>query len=172
MKLIFLDIDGVLSTPYSVQTARDIRKRSNPVYKQPTKIHTNFEFLDNLCLHRFNKFILDTDAKIVISSTWRKLFSLEQLQAGFASRLACKFANRIIGVTPKLSSGFRGFEVAEYLRTAPFEVTNMVIIDDDNDFLQWQTPHLVLTKGDVGFDSNHIAESKKKLNLPYKSNTL
>jgi hypothetical protein len=78
MKIIFLDIDGVLNNMADV---------ANNVHLDPFKV----------CL--LNNLTKQHDAHIIISSTWRRMYSLEELQnllwtTGFSAK------KRIIGVTP------------------------------------------------------------------------
>jgi hypothetical protein len=53
MKVIFLDIDGVLNTTATPKPANDSR------------------VVDPMLLARFRKLLFDTDAEVVLSSTWR-----------------------------------------------------------------------------------------------------
>ena len=57
MKIIFLDIDGVICTP-----------------------KTDFRYLDIRCVNHLNNIVEDTGAKIVISSSWRYGRTLKGLQ--------------------------------------------------------------------------------------------
>ena len=124
MKVLFLDIDGPLVTVGSM-------------------IHTNRQKLlgltDKLSHKAFDpiaasnlQYILEEvpGIEIVISSTWRKLYTLEALQEIFSEyNISPSF---IVGVTPVLESRYRGQEIELYLKHNP-EITNFVIIDDDSD---------------------------------------
>lgn len=122
MKIIFLDVDGVLNHSES------------PGWKV-----TNHGFvLDEKCLNILKDVLLKTEAKIVLSSTWR------------VSDAGCKIVkntlrpNSIIGKTPVLSWGrklLRKDEILEWLRAIwPLSfgwsgevITNMAVLDDDTD---------------------------------------
>ncbi len=129
-KVVFLDIDGVLNV---ISQGRD---------EYGSLFHKHFE--DNL------RWVIEkTDAKIVISSTWRYA-GLKQMQDMWAHR---NLAGEVIDITPDcaqlLGSGLwqaaeRGYEIQDWLDSHP-EVTNYVIFDDDNDMLKRQWPHFVRT---------------------------
>ena len=132
MKIIFLDIDGVLNV---MNPLRD---------KYGSLFHK--KFVDNLVY-----IIEKTDAKIVISSTWRSS-GLSVMQEMWKSR---NLPGEVIDVTKhdyeigsilKLDDDTicRGDEIAFWLDSHK-EVTDYVIIDDDNDFLANQMAHFVST---------------------------
>jgi hypothetical protein len=131
MKVIFLDIDGVLN-----------------VYCQSRdKYGCNFHqhLVDNL------QTIIDaTDAKIVISSSWR-VDGIDIMRAMWDSR---KLPGTIIDVTPDLYYTYsgpdgdddysRGDEIQLWL-DSHYDVTDYVILDDDNDMLPNQMKNFVQT---------------------------
>ena len=129
MKVIFLDIDGVLNVI------------PNGYDKWGGIFHTHF--VDNL------KRIIDvTDAKIVISSTWRMGNGLEGMIDMWKMR---DLPGEVIGITPNFMVHFkttlcRGKEIDAYLEEHP-EITNYVIIDDDSDMEPHQLNNFVMTSG-------------------------
>jgi phosphoglycolate phosphatase-like HAD superfamily hydrolase len=118
MKVIFLDIDGVLNTGAS--TIFNIRHelKKQPRDDQPFDVMacSNLNYL----LERFPK------AEIVISSTWRKSRSLSELRKIFEDNGIDPL--RIAGVTPVRNS--RGEEIAEYCKTLEIDMKETVAIDD------------------------------------------
>lgn len=122
MKVIFLDIDGVLNVMLG-----DFDK-----YGQ--MFHQNF--VDNL------KHIVDNvqDVKIVISSTWR-VSGIDVMKQMWIDR---NLPGEIIGVTPYLTTkSCRGDEIQIFLSCN--HVDRYVIIDDDTDMLKDQMPYFVKT---------------------------
>jgi hypothetical protein len=108
MKVIFLDIDGVLNCS----------KTRNP---------RNLPYvMDPKLLKRFKRLLERTGAKVVLSSTWRYdpagLFS--------AKRQGIPF----IGVTPDMPRKPRRQEILAWLKGHP-KVARYVVIDDDDDGL-------------------------------------
>ena len=131
MKVIFLDIDGVLNV---ISQGHD---------EFGSLFHKHFE--DNL-----RRIIEQTGAKIVISSTWR-MSGLEKMQAMWKHR---DLAGEVIDVSPDCTQLVtygtfeyydaveRGHEIQDWLDKHP-EVTNYVITDDDADMLKSQRLHFV-----------------------------
>ena len=133
MKVIFLDIDGVLNV---IPQGHD---------EHGGIFHAHF--IDNL-----KKIIDQTGAKIVISSSWRSA-GLSGMQKMWADR---KLPGEVIAITPYGNSTFqyldrssekikdsapRGSEIKKWLDDVHYNKTNFdtiesyVILDDDCDFL-------------------------------------
>lgn len=131
IKVIFLDIDGVLNV---IPQGND---RFGAIFHE--------HFVDNL------KRIIDvTGAKIVISSTWRMGNGLEGMIEMWKLR---NLPGEVVGITPNLFVNFnttlcRGKEIDAYLKDHP-EVSNYVIIDDDSDMEPHQLENFVMTSGNV-----------------------
>lgn len=135
MKVIFLDIDGVLNViPKEYDDFGGI-------------FHSNF--IDNL-----RKIIDETNAKIVISSTWR-FGGFQRMKDMWKFR---DYPGEVIGITPDLwrrsidedshEKIDRGHEIESWLNLHP-EVDNYVILDDDNDFLPNQRRNFVRTSNNI-----------------------
>jgi len=106
MKVIFLDIDGVLNNTASLVEA---------VHLLPEKA---------ILLQRL---ITATDAKIVISSTWRVGRTPAQIQE-YLYFIGCWNAT-VVDFTPALP-GVRGHEIQTWLDSGVTNVESYVIIDD------------------------------------------
>jgi hypothetical protein len=120
MKIIFLDIDGVLVTRNSI-------KYQYLNFPDDTSIRFSKKAVKNL-----NKLIRLTKAKIVISSTWRLFHSLEKLQNIFEEQ---KIKGEIISTTSVEKASIeedipRGQKIADWLSEYN-NVEQYVIIDDD-----------------------------------------
>ena len=113
MKVIFLDIDGVLGTNESYERLGG-----------GDKVPFHREAVRNL-----NRLVEATGAKVVISSAW-PTDTAEDLRDLFAEQGACC---DIIGTTPVIADGnwFRWKEIMEWLRETDIQVESFVIIDDD-----------------------------------------
>lgn len=132
MKVIFLDIDGVLN---SVESAM--------VYK-------SYQRLNPVCVGLLERLVENTGAKIVISSSWRigheNLDSLREnlRRAGLTEPLL----REIIDRTAAHANGHRGDEVGAWLNEHIGEVEAYVILDDDSDFHPGQVHvHTCNTRG-------------------------
>lgn len=162
MNVIFLDIDGVLNVESYITTVFDICKRAgiNP------HEHIRDEYGHLFCplTIRYLEWIIEScDAKIVISSTWRGSGE-EWIKNLWKDR---NLPGEIIGITPITRSfkdnelsfkerAERGNEIKQYLEQHP-EITNYVIIDDDDDVLPEQEEHFVQTWHQYGL-TNVVAE--------------
>ena len=140
MKVIFLDIDGVLAIRSS------LRKGCWQ--------------LDPGGVGRLNRLVRETQAKIVVSSTWRIGRTLDQLKEVLAEQ-GVKI-EPIIGVTPRTQmNGCRGDDIQRWLTDNP-GVEVFVILDDDADMLHL-LPSLVKTDMVSGLTDHHVSLAKRKL---------
>lgn len=107
MKILFLDIDGVVNCMYTAQR------------------HRGMIGIDPFMALMVDRIIQQTGCKVVLSSTWRLWpDSREEVK-----KQVCEF----IDVTPVLSGEERGEEVAQWLAEHP-EVEKYAILDDNSDF--------------------------------------
>lgn len=141
MNYLFLDIDGVLNTGrYSNYLEENgLSETDADGYLFDTEAVKNLQYI-----------IEETDAKIIITSTWR----LDgDMQAIWHNR---NLAGEVIGVTPtiqkekaigkiKIWYGHRGMEVEEWLSANANAPYKYAILDDEDDYLPSQSDHLVLT---------------------------
>lgn len=154
MKILFLDIDGVLNCDSTKEKVGFGRYR-------------HFLGLDQ----RLLKLLLDwlkrhSEVKLVISSTWR--LDPDQLTVMAFSGL------RWIGVTPNL--GHRGKEIDAWLAGAGLALHNVepaeyAILDDIRQFHPWQMSHFVQTSPIHGLREKNLRKLERILNLnPPSSN--
>ena len=195
MKIIFLDIDGVLNCENAYKNGDC--KYTEWVWEDGRKDH-----YQRFCVRSkdlLNKLIDETGAKIVISSSWRhsgidfmkKVWEFEEMHG------------EIIDITPSLrTSGIhipRGMEINYYLENdlkfrhinwskeeqlkymKDSDVENYIIIDDDSDMLYCQRSHFVHVlpspRNRDGFNEEYYKEALIKLNktiidLIYYNNSL
>lgn len=125
-KIVFLDIDGVMNNPTNWG-----RRGEGAILRHTCEM--------------MNEVVKKTDCKIVISSTWRKIYPVCEIRKFFMSH---GWRAPIIGRTPDSRDGFRGGEVAEYLKMMNLEDPTYVCVDDEGDFFPHQP--LVQTSGYVG----------------------
>ena len=181
MKIIFLDIDGVLNCESAYRNGEC--QYQEWVWEDGRKDH-----YQRFCVRSkelLNKLIDETGAKIVISSTWRhsgiefmrKVWKMEEMSGD------------IIGITPSLrTKGLdipRGLEIAYFLNNdLQFNhinwdkviqqeymdksgVENYIIIDDDSDMLYNQRKHFVHVlpspRNKDGFNQHYYEIAKSML---------
>lgn len=171
MKVLFLDIDGVLNTMKNYQ-AYDAANKRDPDKDASLRMesrHVGLLFDEENISHLNTITDAFEDVKIVISSSWRRLYS------GYGGALPfgalCKLLRRrgvkasIIGMTPRHIAGQRfseriqrGREIKDWLSTnRHLGVTGYVVLDDDCDMDDVKT-HFVRTDGYFGL----TAETAKK----------
>lgn len=139
MKVIFLDVDGVLN---SFRTA--MAHNGFPMKFDDADV----ERFDHTAIALIKKIVFETGAKIVLSSSWRLLHKLDEFKA---IGLDIEYA------TPLSSpNGFeRGHEIQDWLNEHP-EVEKYIIIDDDDDMLEHQQEFFIHTSMDNGFLLKHF----------------
>lgn len=153
MKTIFLDFDGVLNNADFFWRLKEHQK-ANQLF-----MTRGSEELDPEKVKLISDFALEMDATIVVSSSWRILHSLSELQ-DFLKDVGMDERVLPISVTPQHEKGFRGTEVRSWLEQNP-HVTNYVIFDDDGDF--YPSQRLVQTSWDTGLLPIHIDAAGKIL---------
>jgi hypothetical protein len=133
--IIFLDFDGVLN---SSRFVKDLGEK------------WTMNEIDPVAVQRLNKIVEATGAKIVISSTWRILSSLDELKKIIADN-----GGRvdIIGETPDLGWE-RGHEIQAWLDGNPGH-DNFIILDDNSDMVHL-TPRLIQSTWEYGLQEIHV----------------
>lgn len=161
IKLIFLDIDGVMNHTRQVFRIGEIKK----VYFE----QDSMDWVSKRCIGLLNELINETDAKVVITSTWRKLYKIEELQDFFRK---AGFEGEIIGTTEIFydNESCRGDEIRDYLIRTLGNASNerskveYVILDDDSDMLYSQRENFVNVDYSVGLTPKIIYKAKNILN--------
>ncbi len=164
MKVIFLDFDGVLNSHQSFtfwQNRKDQSKWENEMYRDWTgtlKEYIAMEFCP-IAMSNVEELIRRTNAKIVVSSSWRVGETVETLKNILKpSKLIC---DAIIDVTESFSRT-RGDEIQKWLNEHP-EVDAYVILDDDNDMLDSQKENFVHTSELHGFQYGDLLWAERIL---------
>lgn len=129
MKVIFLDIDGIINS------------EDYALYRYESKKFDLDEFIDERAVALLNYIIKKTDAKVVLSSSWRgdRENTEKRLKAG-------GFKYDIFDITPYEPTRYRGKEIKMWIDKyekdhEPLE--SYVIIDDDDDMLPEQKNNFV-----------------------------
>lgn len=174
-KIIFLDIDGVLNNEIVAQEWL-AKEGSGGGYggffeeeEEATKENVKWSHknIDNL-----REIVQATNASIVISSDWRKHFSVKKFKEMF-SLYGWKNAPIIDKTTVMHSSNpgygklikydVRGREIEQWLSENK-DVTSYVIIDDLRQFLDKQERNFVNTNGEVGLTYKDCVKAIEILN--------
>jgi len=148
MKIIFLDIDGVMNSGnhcialYNAGTPDFRCRRFTP---QSVKA--------------LNWLLQDEEIRIVVSSTWRLSWKIDELKKHFEKE-GVEVADRIIGYTPNFPREKRGAEIQHWL--ASHSCDTFVIFDDDSDMGEVKK-RLIKTDNRVGLTMKHVRRAKKWL---------
>ena len=175
MKVIFLDVDGVLNSSRSVLARlpcqNEARAELERLFKEDGEIpygpKYTLETLDPVAVGLVNRLAKEAGAQIVLSTSHRAMFLDGGILYGGKQHMhmlrlyfkAMGIEAPIYGITPKLHVQ-RGAEVKKWLDDHRQLVTHYVILDDGKDFhpsqpLVWCDPH-------VGFShANYFAASKE-----------
>jgi len=146
MKIIFLDIDGVLNS---------ISGSVANYYLTKYKSSTQADGLSEESLGLL-KFVVDmTGAKIVISSTWRSHGGPDLFKGIFES-YGWRRPQILKHTEPSRSGEIRGDQINNWLTSINNEYESYVCIDDDSDYYPDQ--NLVHTPGVYGFQLYHALE--------------
>lgn len=171
MKIIFLDIDGVLNHHQFFKERFEAKKRDkldgNLVKK--SKIDREAEEIDPQSVENLNELIEKTGAKIVISSTWRLGTDIETLQAILEKR---GFVGEVIDKTPVgCECCQRGNEIHKWLKSNEYligehysDYNSYLILDDDSDMLYWQRNNFMWVDGHVGLTPTITYKAIRLLN--------
>lgn len=155
--IIFLDIDGVLNSAFSFEENTKSRVPKSLI-DIPHKKH----------IDALNKIIIETQARIVVSSSWRYYFS----------RVAFTYLFYFFGiergaflditkkrVTDSTEYIPRRVEIAKWLEENKDRVKNFVILDDDEDAcIEEYKEKYIRTYFHTGLTDSHANKAIKILN--------
>ncbi len=164
MKVLFLDIDGVLNTKWWY----------TQMGKNTPKDKYGYAF-DPKAIANLKRIVEETGASIVISSSW-KCMGLSQIEEMWDIR---NLPGKIVGITPNSVSDelllnadidsielfhIRGEEIKEWLKMHEKHVRNYAIIDDMDNMLPEQQSHFVQTNPEVGITEEDAQKTIEILN--------
>lgn len=179
MKIIFLDIDGVLNgyNPISLfgwkfacLTKNNKIKSWYRKISNPTGIHKNK-------VKKLSKIIKKTNAKVVMSSCWRGSFWKTPYEAKTENQktltdLLNKYNIEVIDITPYSNDGKRDKEILSWLSNNEEKVDGFIILDDESADLQcFKGSNLIQTitlsnkgkKKSTGLTNKHVKAAIKYL---------
>jgi hypothetical protein len=167
-KYIFLDIDGVIATPESIDQSGFW-----------AMVDSNQDLLGEI--------INSTGAEIVLSSSWRRS-DLESTKE-FMKQEGFRFCDKIVGVTIRAYHYLdrdrkvhlsipRGVEIKQWIDTNVHSDNGKnwerkkigldytyVILDDDSDMLLEQKNYFIRTRGDIGLTHDDVKTAIQILNF-------
>ena len=151
MKIIFLDFDGVLKNGRSFRVLKSCAAPE--------------------CVRHLNFIVAQTDASIVVSSTWREigLTKCRDLLSGWGVKALALDATPILR---KMVNGLhiaemRGAEIQSWLDQSKDHPESFVILDDDDEMLHLKKYH-VKTEFETGLTLADAHRAIAVLNSPQK----
>ena len=137
---IFLDIDGVLTS-----ARLHVATRKTGVWSAFDPVAVSF----------LEKLVVKWPAEIIISSTWRNLFTKDQFNMLFGNSNLANYFHQV-WKTPILG-GARGLDINAWLSAHGGKEAVYIILDDNSDFLPEQKHRLVQTDAEEGMLSKHYS---------------
>lgn len=149
MKIIFLDIDGVLNSDSWYR-----RRFLHPDFECEGRYHHTDDFDPDAvaCLNQL------TGASIVLSSSWRLDYENTKSDLEYNG-----VKLPIIGSTPYIPGSIKGYEIQQWLDNN--HVDKYVIFDDDMCVLENQKNNFVHTSYNTGLNGDNIKTAKQILEI-------
>jgi hypothetical protein len=138
MNTIFLDVDGVLNKLSDYEVLLD-----GGYFRVNTRL-----------LERFLTLVKNTNSRVVLSSSWRKLDGGRD----FLEKLGIKFVGETDG-----EGILRGEEIQRYIDA--HSITSYIILDDDSDMLEHQKPYFIQTDPEYGLTNTLAYRAAYKLGV-------
>lgn len=166
-KVLFLDIDGVLNHKLHYKELYKKNKCNIPIGIELDKLNINGDSVELL-----NELVQTLGFKVVLSSTWRYVKTLEYMNELFKE---CGASFEFYDFTPFLSiqkNDFeydfcpRGLEIDCWIRNnvddKKHNYKNYIILDDDSDMLYWQKDNYVCIDNYCGLTESQVFQIIRK----------
>ena len=175
MKVLFLDIDGVLNSQnwfgyiqYCIKN--DMCDRVlNFVEINDEHIKRKLNMIDDRAIANLNRIVEETGCKVVLSSSWRSSRESDNALTEYILKLK-GFKYELYGVTPRIwAKEFgtqRGEEIQVWMdkESEKNEIESFVILDDDSDMLPEQMGNFIHVDGQVGLVDKDVFKAIEILN--------
>jgi len=151
MKILFLDIDGVLNHSHGVTKGGML-------------------WIDPEHVKHLNSIVEQSGCRIVLSSVWRTIYKLS-IVGLFLEECGFKYKSELIDKTTVLPQEIRGKEIEKWLQRYGRVVDQYVIIDDDSDMTKEQKPNFVQTSFKTGLTKELADKAIQILNKNTNANS-
>lgn len=139
MKIIFLDVDGVLNHGKLAIKVEDEK------------------------VELLKKIVDETNAKIVLSSDWRYWLNTDDEDVALLIRKLKNLGMDIMSSTPITKHGYRGAEIYQWINEWNGETIEKIVILDDRDDMKPYMNRLVQTSFSFGLQEKHVKMAIKLL---------
>jgi hypothetical protein len=144
-RIIFLDFDGVLNTVGYVLALGAAQ--------------VGEQWLDTRRVRLVAEIARRAGARVVLSTSWRKVFHRPELEAMLRRR---GYDGEFAGVTPLLRRA-RGEEIRAYVDTHWHQIDAWVALDDAVDGMDWLGERHVVTTIEDGLTAEHVEQAVRIL---------
>ena len=175
MKVLFLDIDGVLNSSnwfeymqYCIKNDM-YNKVLNFVEINDEHIKRKLSMIDDRAIANLNRIVEETGCKVVLSSSWRSSREYDNALTEYIFKLK-GFKYELYGVTPRIWAKEFGTQRGEEIKTwmdkesEKNEIESYVILDDDSDMLPEQMSNFIHIDGQVGLTDKDVFAAIEILN--------
>ena len=161
MKLVFLDIDGVLNHHEWLKGRKGHKDPGIPAAFRDECEQWSARSIDPSCVQRLNRLTEATGCRYVLSSTWRTMYHLPKLNSLLRYH---GFNNILVGTTPSMSGmpirgivpgARRGTEIDAWLHEMALVDVTFIILDDDDDMAPYEH-RLIQTDFGTGLTDEHV----------------
>lgn len=175
MKVLFLDIDGVLNSQnwfgymqYCIKN--DMYDRVlNFTEINDEHIKRKLSMIDDRAIANLNRIVEETGCKVVLSSSWRSSRESDNAFIEYIFKLK-GFKYELYDVTPRIWAKEFGTQRGEEIKvwmdkeSENNEIGSFVILDDDSDMLPEQMNNFVHVDGQVGLVDKDVFTAIEILN--------
>lgn len=165
---MFLDIDGVLATQATYKAWRAV---GGCMYDRPQ--HRTEVLFDPECVSLVQELLDQTQAQVVISSTWRNLYPWDFLTGLLADvGITSPIVGRTPHIKPKKMSQYirRGDEIHAWLMEQPEAISqkDILILEDEEDVRPYRNRQVQTTfyGQHAGFREKHLKRALRLAGLP------
>ena len=159
-RTLFLDFDGVIATSGTYKRARSalIPQAWGPPEKVWT--HPGEDLLSAELAANVQELCVLTGAQVVLSTSWRNLYSLETLKGWLTTK---GLTAEVVGVTPVLYGKTRGTEIDAFMHTRDLTAQDIVILEDEEDVRPYRARQVKTSfmGSNAGFTKRHLARALK-----------
>ena len=175
MKVLFLDIDGVLNSDnwfgYRLYCIKNnmYDRVLNFVDTNDENTEHKLTMIDDRAIANLNRIVEETGCKVVLSSSWRSSRESENVFTQYILKLK-GFKYELYDVTPSLwDKEFgtqRGEEIQSWVNkeSEKNEIESYVILDDDSDMLPEQINNFIHVDTNIGLTYSDVCKAIKILN--------
>lgn len=165
MRLLFLDFDGVLNSDVYFSSSAFLSTVLGHSEAERARMD-HAHYLDPSKVAMINALTSLSGVRVVICSSWRQLYSLEELNDILRRRgatfVATAITPRVTGYDPTIPT--RAREIMSYLKQMPEPPEAMVALDDED--LEGHVPRHVRPDGALGLQPHHVDACLRFLMTP------